>query len=284
MSLVLSHFQIEPLLLAKREGNSQAISSADLGLSQVTVTLSEGGATFAEEQLLPWEVAVEIAKRQGHCYVVGNNTYRTIQTFSPEFNCTYSLLATRRAPTVMISGTLMHRIKDVTPDEDTVRKVATIAPISGPILDTATGLGYTAIEAARRGAERVVTIEIDPVMQEVASQNPWSSKLFSDPRIERLYGDSFDRITELPDRSFARIIHDPPTFSLAGQLYSTAFYQQLMRILVGGGRLFHYVGDLHSPSVKRVASGVTERLKAVGFQRITARPEAFGIVATSPPR
>ena len=57
-----------------------------------------------------------------------------------------------------------------------------ITPIVGCVLDTATGLGYTAIEAAKT-AEQVVTIELDPVALEIARLNPWSQTMFDNPEI-----------------------------------------------------------------------------------------------------
>ena len=68
---------------------------------------------------------------------------------------------------MLIAGFVMHRIKDIDPMQDTLRKIATISPIVGRVLDTATGLGYTAIEAAK-SADEVVTIELDPGVQEIA--------------------------------------------------------------------------------------------------------------------
>lgn len=55
----------------------------------------------------------------------------------------------------------MHRIKGIDPHKDTLEKIKTLQPLSGIVLDTATGLGYTAIEAAKY-ASKVITIEIDP--------------------------------------------------------------------------------------------------------------------------
>ncbi len=81
------------------------------------------------------------------------------------------------------------------------------------------------------------------------------------------------------DESFSRIFHDPPTFKLAGELYSGEFYSHLFRILKRGGRLFHYIGDLESTTGRVVAKGAVRRLQDAGFQRITRRPEAFGIAA-----
>jgi len=90
---------------------------------------------------------------------------------------------------MLSAGFVMHRIKDVDPWQDTQRKIAAITPISGRVLDTATGLGYTAILASR-AAESVTTIELDPGAQEMARLNPWSQELFNNPKITQLMGDA----------------------------------------------------------------------------------------------
>jgi uncharacterized protein len=172
----------------------------------------------------------------------------------------------------------MHRIKGIDPHEDTLRKMRSVAPVAGRVLDTATGLGYTAIAAART-ADEVVTIELDPAVLEVARRNPWSQALFDNPKIRQIIGDSFDEVAKLPDESLARIFHDPPTFRLAGDLYSAVFYRQLFRVLKRGGRLFHYIGDLDSTSGRVVAKGAVRRLQEAGFTRVERRPEAFGLAA-----
>jgi predicted methyltransferase len=83
----------------------------------------------------------------------------------------------------------------------------------------------------------------------------------------------------LPAGAFARVIHDPPLFALAGQLYSQAFYGELFRVLARGGRLFHYLGNVESGSGHRVTGGAVRRLQEAGFRRVVAHPEAFGVVA-----
>jgi predicted methyltransferase len=171
----------------------------------------------------------------------------------------------------------MHRIKDVDPWQDTQRKIAAIAPVSGAVLDTATGLGYTAILAAR-SAESVTTIELDPGAQAMARLNPWSQELFTSPKITQIMGDAYEAAPTLASESFERIIHDPPTFSLAGELYSGAFYRELYRILKRGGRLFHYIGDPNSKASGGVTRGALKRLQEAGFTRIVRRPEAYGVV------
>jgi hypothetical protein len=178
---------------------------------------------------------------------------------------------------MLVSGIPMHRIKGIDPHRDTLRKIEAIAPVVGRVLDTATGLGYTAIEAART-AEHVITVEIEPAALEVARLNPWSQALFDNPRITLVLGDTVEEIEGFEDGTFARIIHDPPALSLAGDLYSGAFYRQLLRVLQRGGRLFHYVGDLESKSGRTVVKGVMRRLQEAGFSRVVRCPGAFGLV------
>ncbi|HRW51172.1 MAG TPA: spermine synthase, partial [Caldilinea sp.] len=79
--------------------------------------------------------------------------------------------------------------------------------------------------------------------------------------------------------SFDAIIHDPPMFSLAGELYSLAFYRELLRVLRRGGRLFHYIGNPESKSGATVTRGVVRRLTEAGFRRVQERAQAFGVVA-----
>jgi predicted methyltransferase len=236
------------------------------------------GLLLPDRQGLAWEAIEAIAHNESVCFVVEGNAVVKIQRFSELFNRVYSLMPTGKAPTLLISGIPMHRVKGIDPHADTLRKVRTIAPITGRVLDTCTGLGYTAIEAAKT-ADEVLTIELDPTVLEVARLNPWSKQLFKNPRIRQVVGDSFDEIDAFEDGEFSRIIHDPPMFSLAGELYSGEFYRSLYRILERRGRLFHYVGDLESRSGRNVVKGVARRLQEAGFSRVVRRPRAFGVVA-----
>lgn len=276
--IILSYVQAEPLLDARRKGLTSAGTSPDLGRTTVTVALAEEGVIFPGGERLDWLSIEKICKSEVNCYLVEDNAIRPVQIFSEYTNRMCSLLPTKGAPSMLIAGFVMHRIKDTDPMQDTRSKIAAIAPISGRVLDTATGLGYTAIEAAR-SAEEVVTIELDPGAQAMARLNPWSRELFDNPKITRIMGDSYEVVQEFADESFARIIHDPPTFSLAGDLYAGAFYRQLYRILRRGGRLYHYIGDPDSKASGGVTRGALRRLQEAGFTRVTRKAEAYGVVA-----
>lgn len=278
MTVVLSAAQVRPLLRARGEGLDSAEASLDLGLTHGPVRLEARGILLPGDELLSWSEVEAIAANDTACFAIRDATAERIQRFSEEFDRHYALMATSGPPTLLISGIPMHRIVGTDPHRDTLTKIRAAAPGGGAVLDTATGLGYTAIEAART-ASRVVTIELDPAVLEVARLNPWSRALFDNPRIEQLVGDTFEVVQELPSGAFSRVIHDPPTFSLAGELYSAACYRQLYRVLRDGGRLFHYIGDLESKSGHGVMKGAVRRLQEAGFQRVIRRPEAFGLLA-----
>lgn len=278
LPIVLSHVQVEPLLRARNAGEETATTSADLGRTVTPVTLTAEGVRYPTGELLRWEDTARIVKNNAVCFTLSGGEIAEIRVFSQTTNWLRSLYPTQSAPTMLVSGVPMHRIKDTDPWRDTLAKAKTIAPLTGRVLDTATGLGYTAIVASETASE-VVTIELDPAGLEVARQNPWSRELFERPNIQQLIGDADEILPTLADASFARIIHDPPQLSLAGHLYAEVFYCELRRVLARGGRLFHYIGDPNSPFGSRTTSGVMRRLHNAGFARVVRRPEAFGVVA-----
>jgi uncharacterized protein len=274
--IVVSHREVAPLLRARAAGESHASISPDLGLSEVDVTLDSQGARFGGGELR-WADAAEIAGEETKCFTLRGDEIEAISFFSEATHWVRTLYPTTGAPTMLVSGISMHRIKGIDPWQDTLRKVRAIAPINGRVLDTATGLGYTAIEAAKTATD-VVTIELDPAGIEVARLNPWSRELFTNPRIRLIIGDVAEEIEQFAPESFSRIIHDPPMFTMAGDLYGGAFYRQLYRVLKPNGRLFHYIGDLESTSNRTILPGVLRRLKEAGFRRVTRRQDAFGLV------
>ena len=276
--IVLSHLQARQLIEARKSGQSVVMVSIDLNLTESEIRLQPEYVLFPTGENLDWKSIEEISGNETACYYVENNASKAIKGFSEFSGRFYGLMPTDSAPTMLISGIPMHRIKDTNPHQDTINKIKAIAPVKGDVLDTTTGLGYTAIEAAKT-ARHVTTIEIDPMAQEIARLNPWSQALFNNPKITQVIGDAFDEIKGLDTASFSTIIHDPPMFSLAGDLYSLEFYQQAFRVLKHNGRIFHYIGDPQSKTGARVTKGVLRRLQEAGFTRVIRAPRAFGVVA-----
>ena len=86
-----------------------------------------------------------------------------------------------------------------------------------------------------------------------------------------------EQITILPARSVDAILHDPPRFGNAGELYSQAFYDQLARVIRRRGRLFHYTGTPNRlTSQRNVPLEVARRLRQAGF---TTQLDGDGVLA-----
>jgi hypothetical protein len=276
--IALSHYQVKTMMDARRQGVARVRVSLDLNLSQAEVGLEAMGVRLPDGEQVDWEMLEAIAAAESNCFVIQSGKAQAVQFFSEGTNRAYSLYPTEGAPTMLVSGIPMHRIKGTAPYTDTLEKMRTVRPVVGQVLDTATGLGYTAIEAAKTAAQ-VTTIELDPAALEVCRCNPWSQGLFGNPKITQIVGDSFDVVQELDEATYTRIIHDPPAFALAGDLYSGEFYQALHRMLRNNGRLFHYVGDPESKSGHSITVGVMRRLEQAGFREVRRAPRAFGVTA-----
>jgi uncharacterized protein len=276
--MVFSHYQVEGLVAALQKGTNCIEISADLGIAMLQVRLDQVGVHFPMGESLSWEEVEEIVASKHSCFLLSEQGLRKIQFYSEATDRVYSLYPTTGAPTMLVSGIPMHRIKDTDPYHDTLEKIKTIRPLVGQVLDTATGLGYTAIQASRT-AHQVTTIELDSAALRVARLNPWSQGLFDNPKIIQVIADSFDKVNDFGPGIFSRIIHDPPAFNLAGDLYSEEFYRNLNRLLCKGGKLFHYIGDPQSKSGRSTTTGVINRLQQAGFREVTRAPRAFGVVA-----
>jgi predicted methyltransferase len=268
-----------PLRRAFAAGSTSALTSLDLGRTTVEVGLEPDWVLLTDGGRLAWADVDEAIHAHNACFELGEDgRLEPIRALSPTTNRLCQLYPTGTAPTMLLAGFFMHRVKGSDPMRDTGEKLATLRPLMGTVLDTATGLGYTAIAAARTAIE-VTTIELDQTVIEITRRNPWSSELFEAGNIRQVIGDAAALITEMPSAAFERIIHDPPVLALAGDLYGLAFYRELARVLRPGGRLFHYVGKPDSPSGAKVGRGVVRRLRDAGFERVRPAPAAFGYVA-----
>lgn len=186
------------------------------------------------------------------------------------------------APTIEINGVHMHRIQEVTPWEDARLKILAAGVRAGSVvLDTATGLGYTAIHSLLRGAARVVSMEKDVNVLKLAEVNPWS-RMLEDERVRILLGDASKLVGDLPGSSFTHVIHDPPRFSLSPEMYRESMYKELLRVLKPGGVLLHYVGDPGAHRGLNLPGRVASRLKSVGFTRVRRLDEIMCVVARKP--
>jgi uncharacterized protein len=245
-------------------------------------------AALTPRPQVTFEQLAKMAKKQRvgayECFFDGETPPQKIAGISDTTQRTASLqpLVDGKPPTVVLGGFGMHRFKGTDPAADTVSKIRALgsAAAYGCVLDICTGLGYTAIALADiPTVTAVTTIELDPVMVDMQQRNPWSERLFVDPKIDRVVGDAVHALCGLPSDTFRAVLHDPPAQAMAGELYSELFYTQLSRVLAQDGKLFHYIGDPSSSESGRLYRGIVQRLLNAGFYRVQEAPGAFGLTA-----
>ncbi len=167
-------------------------------------------------------------------------------------------------PTFEIDGIKMLPTAQVSPFEDARHKVGLIAPQGKTVLDTCAGLGYFAHWCLTLGAVRIISFEKNPAVIWLRELNPWSPR--PDARLLLEEGDIAVAIRELQPASIDAILHDPPRFGIAGELYSRGFYDELARVIRPNGLLFHYTGTPNRLTSGRDLPGeVKKRLQNAGF-------------------
>ncbi len=167
-------------------------------------------------------------------------------------------------PTFEIDGIKMLPTARISPYADAERKVALIQPQGKTILDTCGGLGYFAAWCLLGRAKQVLSFEKNGDVIWLRGLNPWSPQ--PGDGLTLTHGDIAEQIAKLPPGSFDAVLHDPPRFGTAGELYSQAFYDQLARVLRRKGRLFHYTGAPNKLTSGRDVPGeVMKRLRRAGF-------------------
>lgn len=185
------------------------------------------------------------------------------------------------APTFEIDGIKMLPTQQQSPFEDARRKVALVEPRGRTVLDTCGGLGYFAAGCLEAGAARILSFEKNADVLWLRTLNPWSpdpDAPSSGGRLQLAHADIAEAITRLDDASVDALLHDPPRFGIAGELYSQAFYDQLARVLRRGGRLFHYTGSPNRlTSGRDVPREVARRLERAGFRSELALDGVLGL-------
>ncbi|MEA3176675.1 MAG: uncharacterized protein QOI59_198 [Gammaproteobacteria bacterium] len=223
--------------------------------------------------------------------------YWATDTFQPAARYTNSLIKLVPTewgpPTFEIDGIKMLPTAQVSPYADAERKVGFIRPRGKVILDTCGGLGYFASWCLQGQAARVQSYEKNPDVIWLRGLNPWSPPAVSvvasavasaggaataaSGGLTLLSADIAVEIATLPDQAFDAVLHDPPRFGIAGELYSQVFYDHLARVLRPRGMLFHYTGTPNKlTSGRDVPNEVANRLRKSGF---TTELKGDGILA-----
>ncbi len=270
---LLTHDVADGLLAARVAGVSTWSGSFDLGLSVDDVTLAHDA----------WEW-----RSQRHPYParLKDRTiyYRDGEDFTPVSRYAGSLIklvpTQWGTPTFEIDGIKMLPTSKESPLDDARRKVALVHPRGKVILDTCGGLGYFAACCMDAGVADLHSYEKNLDVLWLRTLNPWSPDPDAPTSCGRLHlshGDVTAGILDIPDASIDAVLHDPPRFGIAGELYSQAFYDQLARVLQRGGRLFHYTGSPNKlTSGRDVPREVQKRLQKAGFSAELALDGVLG--------
>ncbi len=259
---------------ARQAGATTWHGSFDLGRSDETAALSDEGWQW-RGQAFAWPGTL----KDRTIYWFGGGDWQPAARYA---GALIKLVPTEwGVPTFEIDGIKMLPTAKASPLDDARRKVALVQPAGKAVLDTCGGLGYFAACALQAGAGALVSFEKNDSVLWLRTLNPWSP----DPdaaehggRLRLHHGDVAQAVAALPDAAFDAVLHDPPRFGIAGELYAQAFYDQLARVLRPGGRLFHYTGSPNRlTSGRDVPREVVRRLQKAGF---SAHPELDGVLAT----
>ena len=270
---------IGPLLTRKvndalRAGTGTLECSLDLDRSRTSVDVDPAGWTW-QGRRYPY---IEDCKDRTIYHWSG-------EAFEPVARYTTSLIKLVPTewgpPTFEIDGIKMLPTAKVSPYADAERKVGLIQPRGKTILDTCGGLGYFAAWCLQGQARKVLSFEKNADVIWLRTLNPWSPGMenAAGSVLTLTHGDIVQEIGKLSDGSMDAILHDPPRFGIAGELYSQAFYDQLARVLKRKGRLFHYTGSPNKlTSGRDVPREVLKRLRLAGF---AAELNGDGILAVT---
>jgi uncharacterized protein len=258
----------EELQAAMRSGVSRVACSLDLERSRSVVEVDEAGWSW-EGRRFPFLKRC----KDRTIYYWSNDGWLPASRFGTAL---IKLVPTEWGPpTFEIDGIKMLPTAKVSPYADAERKVALIQPRGKAILDTCGGLGYFASWCLQGGAAQIRSFEKNPDVLWLRSLNPWSPA--SGGALQLTLGDIVEWIVDLPAASVDAILHDPPRFGIAGELYSQSFYDHLARVLKRKGRLFHYTGTPNRlTSGRDVPNEVARRLRLAGF---TAELHGDGVLA-----
>ncbi len=258
MSLPLLTLKVhEQLCSAVRDGTAEVQCSLDLDRSITRVKLSDSCWSW-QGQRFPYLSAC----KDRTVYYWDGNAFQPISRFTHSL---IKLVPTEwGAPTFEIDGIKMLPTARISPYADAQAKVALIEPRGKAVLDTCGGLGYFAAWCVQGQAKSVLSFEKNPDVIWLRSLNPWSPEVGDTLTLTQ--GDIAELIGNIPDASVDAVLHDPPRFGIAGELYSQDFYCHLSRVLKRNGRLFHYTGAPNKlTSGRDVPIEVSKRLRHAGF-------------------
>ena len=269
MQHILSSEAIRKIHRAIKERKKEIIVSLDLGKTRAKILLTEESPVINKQSIM----LPKVRDKDKSCYLIKREIVEKMQYSSPETGEFYKLIPTSGRPLLQISGTSMHK-------QPFVERIAR-EKLKGNVLDAGTGLGYTAMEAAKT-AKQVTTIERDPTVIELQKLNPWSQELFTRKNITCLEGDAPQLIKNVDKESFDNIIYDAGTPRSSGTFFSTENYAETFRILKRKGKIYHYIPRPQVKQGRDFAQEVIRRLEGLGFELLERNERECYVIMQKP--
>ena len=272
---LLTHAVFDAMSRARRKGQGLLTASFDLGVSQAEARL-ENDHWELHGQRYPWPEKI----RERTIHYFDGEGFSNLSRFG-QYGLIKLVPTDWGVPTFEIDGIKMLLSAHINPLDDARNKVALVQPAGKVVLDTCGGMGYFARACLEAGVASIHSTERNEDVLWLRRHNPWSpdpDSVFAAGRLLLRHGDVTATISAVADASVDAVLHDPPRFGIAGELYSLAFYQQLARVIRPGGKLFHYTGSPNKlTSGRDVPAEVVKRLEQAGFRAEKALDGVFAV-------
>ena len=266
MTPIISSNELREINKSIDEGLNELEVFLDLGISKTKIKLDKTGF-FINDQLVKIKKVKEDDKS---CYLITENGLEKVQFISKETGKFYKLVPTQFRPILKISGTSMHKKQFL----NRLQKDR----LHGFILDSGTGLGYSSIILSKT-ADKVITVEIDENVIEMAKLNPYSKDLFSNKKIKRIIGNICEEIKKFKNNEFNFVVLDGGSVKGSEEFFSLENYKEVFRVLKSNGKLYHYVPKHQIKRGRDFATEIVSRLKKLGVHKIFRDEEGSYLIA-----
>lgn len=253
---VVSYKDLINIQDAIRDSIDEITISLDLGITSSPIKINSYQNSFTFLNGETYVFPTEFNPKEKICYALFDSSIFPLKLFSDFTNFYYKLVPTSWRPILRISATQMHKkaFLDYLETQN----------ITGLVLDAGTGLGYSAIIASKT-ATRVISIEWDENVLEIATFNPHSKELFNSNKIELRIGDVTKEIETFEDYYFNSIIQDGGMPKSSGEFFSQKQCQELYRVMDRGGQLFFYLPQHGKSKGRDFGKEHLDRLIKAGF-------------------